>query len=65
MAKKWIQKAIGKPGSLHRELGVPEDKKIPRKRLEAAAKKGGVEGKRTRLAETLESFHKNKKVRDT
>ena len=59
MAKeKWIQKAIGKPGALHKELGVPEGKKIPAKKLAAAAKKGGVEGKRARLAETLKKMHK-------
>jgi hypothetical protein len=56
---KWIQNAI-KPqnrGALHKELGVPEGKKIPAKKLEKAAKKGGVEGKRARLAETLKGFH--------
>lgn len=59
MAKeKWIQKAIKKPGALHREMGIPEGKKIPQKRLKAAAKKGGKLGRRARLAETLEKFHK-------
>lgn len=59
MAKeKWIQKAIKKPGALHKELGVPEGKKIPAKKLAAAAKKGGKEGKRARLAETLKKMHK-------
>lgn len=28
-AKKWIQKAIKKPGALHKELGVPEGENIP------------------------------------
>jgi len=59
MAKeKWIQGAIKHPGALHKELGVPAGKKIPAKKLKAAAKKKGVEGKRARLAETLKSFHK-------
>ncbi len=58
MAKKWIQKAIKKPGALHKELGVPQGKKIPDKKLDAAAKKKGVVGKRARLAETLRSFKK-------
>jgi len=59
MAKdKWIQEAIKKPGALHKELGIPEGKKIPEKKLKAAEKKGGTEGKRARLAETLKSFHK-------
>ena len=57
MAKKWIQKAIKHPGALHKELGVPEGKKIPAKKLDAAAKKGGKEGKRARLAETLKKMH--------
>lgn len=58
MTEKWIQKAIKKPGALHKELGVPMGKKIPAKRLKIAAKKKGTEGKRARLAETLKSFHK-------
>lgn len=58
MAEKWIQKAIKKPGALHKELGVSEGKKIPAKKLEAAAKKPGKEGKRARLAETLKKMKK-------
>lgn len=59
MAKeKWIQDAIKKPGALHKELGVPEGKKIPEKKLKAAAKKPGKEGQRARLAETLKGFKK-------
>ena len=58
--KLWIQEAIKHPGALHKELGVPEGKKIPEKKLAKAAKAKGVEGKRARLAETLESFHKGK-----
>ena len=54
----WINGAIKHPGALHKELGVPKGKKIPKKKLEAAAKKGGKEGKRARLAETLEKMHK-------
>ena len=56
-AHKWIEKAIENPGALHKEMKVPEGKKIPAKKLVAAAKKPGVEGKRARLAETLKSFH--------
>jgi len=58
MAEKWIQKAIKKPGALHKELGVAEGKKIPAKKLAAAAKKPGIEGKRARLAETLKGLKK-------
>lgn len=57
-AHKWIQSAIKHPGALHKELHVPEGKKIPAKKLAAAAKKPGVEGKRARLAETLKGFKK-------
>jgi hypothetical protein len=60
MATKWIQKALPKSskGKLHKELHVPEGKKIPAKKLAAAAKKPGVEGKRARLAQTLKKLHK-------
>lgn len=56
MAEKWISKAIKKPGALHKQLGVPADKKIPAKKLEAAAKKPGKLGQRARLAKTLRGF---------
>ena len=56
--KKWIQGAIKKPGALHRQLGIPEGKKIPAGTLKAAAAKGGVLGKRARLAETMKGFKK-------
>lgn len=56
--KKWIQKAIKKPGALHAEMGVPKDKKIPANKLAAAAKKPGKEGQRARLAETLKGLKK-------
>lgn len=58
MSKKWIQKAIKHPGALHKELGVPENKKIPAKKLNKAAKAGGKLGKRARLAKTLKGLHK-------
>ena len=53
---KWIQGAIKHPGALHRELGVAKGKKIPAKKLAAAAKKKGKVGRRARLAETLRGF---------
>jgi hypothetical protein len=55
---KWIQGAIKHPGALHKELGVPAGEKIPAKKLAKAAKKGGVEGRRARLAQTLKGFNK-------
>jgi hypothetical protein len=57
MAKKWIQGMHMKKGALHKEMGVPAGKKIPAKKLAAAAKKGGKLGKRARLAETLKKMH--------
>jgi hypothetical protein len=58
----WIQTAIKHPGALHRELGVPAGKKIPKSRIRAAAKKGGKLGARARLAETLGHMHHAKKL---
>lgn len=57
MAKHFIQKAIKHPGTLHKELGVPMGKKIPTAQLNAAADKGGLEGKRARLAKVLKKLH--------
>lgn len=57
----WIQKAreaMGKPGALHAQMGVPQGQKIPAKALSKAAKAGGTLGKRARLAETFKSFKK-------
>jgi len=56
MSEKWIQKAIKKPGALHKELKVPSGKKIPAKKLAAAAKKPGKLGQRARLAKTLKGL---------
>jgi nitrogen fixation protein FixH len=57
-AKHWIGRAIEHPGALRAELHVKKGEKIPTKKLEAAAKKPGTEGRRARLAETLRSFPK-------
>jgi len=51
--KKFIQKAIKKPGQLHKDLGVPQGKKIPAKKLAAAAKQPGKVGQRARFAENV------------
>lgn len=58
MAKNWIKGAIKKPGSLRKSLGVKKGQKIPAKKLNAAAKKGGKLGQRARLAKTLRGFQK-------
>lgn len=55
---KWISSAIKHPGALHKELGVPEGKDIPDKKLDRAAKAGGKLGQRARLAETLKGMHR-------
>jgi len=58
---KWIQKAVGKPGALRKQLGIPAGKDIPKSELEKAAKKGGKLGKRARLALTLGKLSKKKR----
>jgi hypothetical protein len=55
-SKKWIAGAIGKPGTLHKALGVPKGKKIPLSKLKAHDKGNSKLAKRSRLAETLRGF---------
>jgi hypothetical protein len=55
--KNWIAGAIKKPGALHKEMGVPQGKKIPAGKLAKAAEAAGKLGKRARLAETLKKMH--------
>ena len=58
----WIQDAELKKGALHKELGIPEDKKIPLKRLKKAEKSSNpLLAKRARLAETLRGMNHNRK----
>ncbi len=61
MEKLNIKKAIKKPGALRKELGVKKGQKIPAKKLNAAAKKGGKLGMRARFAKTLRKLAKRKK----
>lgn len=58
--KKWIQKAVppSHKGLLHKDLGIPQGKKIPAKKLAKAAKAGGKLGQRARFAETAKGFNK-------
>lgn len=49
----WIAGAIKHPGQLHRDLGVPQGKRIPPYLLAEAAKRKGKVGQRARLATTL------------
>ena len=57
MAKNWIQGAIKKPGALRKQLGVKKGEKIPKAKLNKAAKHGTpLEKKRAVLAKTLGGF---------
>jgi len=47
-----------KRGQLHRDLGIPWHKKIPRNLLEAAAKRSGKVGQRARFALTMRKINK-------
>jgi hypothetical protein len=59
MAEKWIAKAVKNKGALHKELGVPVGKKIPKKKIEKAEhSKNPKERKRAVLAETLKHMKK-------
>lgn len=62
MAKKKlnINKAIKKPGQLHRDLGVPQGEKIPKSKIKAASKKKGKVGQRARFALLLEKLRHKK-----
>ena len=59
----WMSK-LGKKlkkGALHKELHVPEGKKIPAKKLEKAThSKNPLEKKRAVLAETMKKANKKK-----
>jgi hypothetical protein len=56
--KNWIQKAVKKPGALRKSLGIKKGKKIPAKKLAAAAKKPGKLGRRARLAQTFKKMRR-------
>lgn len=59
MAKNFIQKAIKKPGALHKSLGIAQGKKIPMAKIKKAEhSKSPKLAKRARLAETLKKMHK-------
>tara|TARA_R100001163_G_C5013740_1_gene158791 strand:- start:208 stop:417 length:210 start_codon:yes stop_codon:yes gene_type:complete len=58
MAKLNIKKAIKKPGSLRKSLGIKKGKTIPASKLKAASKKPGKLGQRARFAITLKKLRK-------
>jgi hypothetical protein len=61
MSEKWIQGAIKHPGKLHRELGVPEGKKIPAKKLaKAEHSKNPTIRREANLAHTLKKLRSSK-----
>jgi len=61
MAEHFIKKAIKHPGKLHRELGVPEGKKITTKKLEKATHSKSMTIRReANLAETLKKLSHKK-----
>jgi hypothetical protein len=57
--KHWIKDAVKRKGKLHRELNVPEGKKIPAKKMEKAEhSKNPTIRKEVALAKTLKGFKK-------
>lgn len=64
-ADHWIQKAVKKPGELHRELGVPQGEKIPESKLEEAEHSDNPkERERAQFAENVKGLGKGKKSAD-
>lgn len=61
-SKNWIKGAIKKPGSLRKALGAKPGKKIPSKKLNAAAmgKYGPKVEKKADLAKTLGRMSRKK-----
>lgn len=61
MSEKFIQKMHMKKGALHKALHVPEDKKIPLKKIKKAEhSKSPLLRKRAVLAETLSRLRHHK-----
>ena len=59
---RWIEHATRHKGRLHRELGIPEDQKIPDDRLiEASHSENPKTAREARLALTLERLRKHEK----
>ena len=66
MAKHWIAGAIKRPGALHRRAartgGLTKKGKIKASWLAKWVKKKGRAGKQARLARTMKSFRKKRKI---
>lgn len=59
--KKWIQKAIKRPGALRAKAGVKQGQKIPAKTLNKLAKsKNSRTRRQVALAKTLSKLRKKK-----
>ncbi len=56
--KKWVQKAIERPGALRAKTHTKEGKNIPVGTLQRLAKEPGRTGKQARLALTMRSWRK-------
>lgn len=56
--KKWIQKAIERPGALHRALKIKKGEKIPAKKLVVKPTDSPKLKKEKILAKTLKKLHK-------
>lgn len=61
--KKFIAKAIKKPGALRATLGAKKGQPIPKAKVAAAAKAPGKLGQRARFAQTLAKMRPVKKAR--
>ena len=61
-SRRWIQRALKKHkrGALHKQMGIPAGDVIPLRKLERAAKKPGLLGKRARLALNLRKIRRKK-----
>lgn len=59
MTEQWIPTHL-KRGQLHKDLGIPWHKKIPRALLEQAAKRKDKVGQRARFALTMRGINDNR-----
>lgn len=57
MAGKWMQHAVKHPGGLHKALGIPQGKKIPKGKIAKAAHSSNPHlAKMANLAKTFAKF---------
>lgn len=66
MKNKKLAKAIAgiRKGALHKDLGVPADKKIPKGKIEASAKGDSKTARRARFALILGRMRGKRKARN-